>query len=137
MLPLGLRQNNPGNLRPSNPPWQGETGAANGFAVFDTMANGLRAMGKQIIAYHDAHGIDTVAGTIARWAPSNENNTAAYTSFVCSVLSCNPDDVFDFHDPDFLFWIITAIGEEEQGHDAFTQNVSDAQITQAVQDALA
>ena len=36
-LPLGLRNNNPGNIRPSNPPWQGATGENGGFVVFDTM----------------------------------------------------------------------------------------------------
>ena len=137
-VPLSLQNCNPGNLRPSAPPWQGTVGEHAGFAVFDTMEDGIRALAKQLISYQDNHGIDTVAAAITRWAPgSDNNNTTAYISFVCSVLSCQPDDRFNFHDPDFLFWMVTAIGEEESGHDAFTHSVSDAQIEAGIQAALA
>lgn len=137
MLPLGLRQNNPGNMRPSSPPFQGDIGANGGFVVFDTMENGIRALAKNLLAYY-ARGIDTVAEAINRWAPSaDHNNTAAYIAFVCSVLSCKPDDQFNFRDPDFLFWMVTAIGEQEQGHDAFLNNVTDQQIEAGIASALA
>jgi hypothetical protein len=148
-VPLGLRNKNPGNIRPSNPPWQGAVGENGGFVVFDTMANGLRALGKQLLAYYDKRGINTIGsyvddqgveheGAINRWAPSNENHTDNYIAFMCSpaVLNCKPTDKFDFHDPNFLYWAMTGIGEEEQGHDAFTQNVSDADITAGVAAAL-
>lgn len=142
MLPLGLRNNNPGNLEPGG--WQGELGVGDGgrFARYDTMENGIRGLAKNLIAYQrhtDGNGgkIDTVREAISRWAPGNENNTAAYVAFVCSVLECKPDDAFDFTDPDFLFWMVTAIGEEENGHDAFLQNVTDAQIEAGINAALA
>lgn len=106
--------------------------------MFDEMENGIRALCKQLIAYQDRYGITTVRQAISRWAPGSDNNdTASYVAFVCSVLECRPDDEFDFHQPDFLFWMVTAIGEEEAGHDAFLQNVSDAQITEGVRRALA
>lgn len=144
MLPLGLRQNNPGNIRPlpGGQLWQGQTGSANGFCIFATMPDGVRALAKNLLAYYehdDGKGgrIDTVSEAIARWAPPKDrNNTEAYIAFVCSVLKCGPDDEFDFHDRDFLFWMITAIGEEEQGHDAFTQNVSDDDIQRGIDSAL-
>jgi hypothetical protein len=137
MPPLGLRNNNPGNIRPSTPPWQGAVGQSGGFVIFDTMANGIRALAKQLIAYQDRYGVKTVRQAITRWAPSNENDTAGYVAFVCSVLNCGPDDSFDFHSADFLYWMVTAIGEEENGHDAFTQTVTDADINAGVAAALA
>ena len=136
MLPLGLRNRNPGNLRPSTPPWNGTVGENGGFAVFDTIESGIRALCKQLMAYQDRYGVRTVRQAISRWAPGNENDTAGYIAFVCSVLECKPDDEFDFHNKDFLFWMVTAIGEEENGHDAFLQNVTDEQITLGVQMAL-
>jgi len=136
-LPLGLRNNNPGNIRPSNPGWFGAIGTNGGFVVFDSMVDGIRALARQLLVYHDKYGIDTVRQAISRWAPGNENNTDAYIAFVCSVLSCQPDDRFDFHNADFMYWMVTAIGEEENGHDAFTQNVSDADINAGVAAALA
>lgn len=148
--PLSIRQNNPGNIRPGADKWRGEIGAGSGFVIFDEMSNGIRALAKNIIAYYENSAgpkpkyrskngtqIDTVEEAIDRWAPSTENDTSQYTTFVCGVLGCQPDDVFDFHDPSFLFWMVTAIGEEESGHDAFLQNVTDADITAGVAAALA
>ena len=137
--PLGIRNRNPGNLRPSRPPWNGTVGENGGFAVFDTMENGIRALCKNLIAYQDRYGIKTVRGAISRWAPSEDHNdTEAYVQMVCSVLECDDDqDYFDFHDPAFLYWIVVAIGEQENGHQAFTQNVTDAQIDAGIAAALA
>lgn len=136
MLPRGLRNNNIGNIRVTNTPWVGEIRDDGAFVVFDTMVNGIRALCRLLINYQDRYGIKTVRQAISRWAPGNENDTESYISFVCSVLNCQPDDKFDFHDKDFLFWMVTAIGEEENGHDAFSQNVSDADISAGVAAAL-
>jgi hypothetical protein len=138
VTPLGLRQHNPGNIRPSTQPWQGQIGVENGFCVFDTYANGIRALCKQLIAYQDRYGLRTVREAISRWAPPvDHNDTSAYIAMVCTVLDCSPDDPFDFHNPDFLFWMATAIGEQESGHDAFTHTVTDADIDAGIAAALA
>lgn len=141
-LPLGLRNNNPGNIRPGPQKWVGEIGANGGFVVYDTMPHGVRALAKNLIAYQkhdDGKGgkIDTVREAITRWAPpADHNDTEAYIALVCTVLNCNEDDEFNFSDPDFLYWMVTAIGEEEQGHAAFTSAVSDADIETGIQMAL-
>lgn len=143
MLPLGLRQNNPGNLRWSDPPFRGTQGVNKGFVVFDSLHNGLRALAKNLIAYQkhsDGNGgiIDTVREAISRWAPpADHNDTEAYIALVCHVLECNADDRFSFRDPDFLFWMVYAIGSQENGAKAFAENVTDAEIEAAIQDALA
>lgn len=149
-LPLGLRLNNPGNIRPGREKWAGEIGANGGFVEFDTMPNGIRALGKNLIAYYDNSGgehpkyrsidgtqIDTVKEAIYRWAPpADHNDTNAYVTMVCTELDCATDDVFDFRDRNFLFWMIAAIGHQEQGG-AFTRTVSDADILAGVDAALA
>lgn len=116
--------------------WQGETGNDGRFAIFDKMENGIRALAKQLMVYQDKHGVDTVREAITRWAPSSENNTEAYIAFVCHVCDLNDSDQLDFHDRNTLFWMVTAIGEEEQGHDAFTKYVTDAQIDAGIDAAL-
>ena len=137
-LPLGLRQANPGNLRPSSQPWQGQIGVANGFCVFDTLENGIRALAKQLLAYQARYGIKTVRGAISRWAPPSDNNdTEAYIQVVCNELDCDDEDEFDFRNADFLFWMVVAIGEHENGHRPFTDNVTDAEIEAGVAAALA
>ena len=144
--PRGIRNNNPGNLGYNAfTKGLGATGVEpeGRFAVFPDMPTGICALAKNLINYQDkqktAQGgrIDTVAEAITRWAPGNENNTAQYITFVCGVLNCRPDNEFNFRDPDFLYWMVTAIGEEESGHDAFTHGVTDADINAGIAAALA
>jgi hypothetical protein len=107
------------------------------------MRNGIRALAKNLLAYQthsDGNGgrIDTVREAISRWAPSEDHNdTEAYIALVCTVLECGQDDEFDFHDYAFLYWMAVAIGEQENGHDAFLHGVAEADIVAGVNDALA
>ncbi|MCU1266971.1 MAG: repeat-associated core domain protein [Acidobacteria bacterium] len=75
------RNNNPGNIRPGN--LTGEIGSAGGFAVFSSEAAGQAAISE--LLSRPAYQRLTVSGAIARWAPPNENNTAAYQGWVQQV----------------------------------------------------
>lgn len=134
-----LAINNPGNIRPSPLyKWQGEVGEAKGFIVFDTMENGIRALATNLLTYQRKYGIYTVRRAIERWAPQEDHNdTQAYIAFVAHVCEVDPDDRLDFSDRDTLYWLVTAIGEQENGHAAFTQAVTDAQIDAGIAAALA
>lgn len=85
-LTRGIRNNNPGNLRPSDDPWQGQTGldeAEGGpFVIFDTPFHGLRALIRTLYSYWTRHGLTTIAQIIARYAPKSENKTQAYIDYV-------------------------------------------------------
>lgn len=133
----GLRNNNPLNLEYGSFAQKHGASASDGrFAIFPTMAQGISAIADNLMAYQDMHGIDTVAGIVNRWAPSNENNTNAYIALVCTVTELGKDDHLNLHDKDTLFWIITAMGEQECGHAAFNAAVSDADIDQGIALAL-
>ncbi len=142
-IPLGLRNNNPGNLEPGG--WNGEMGVGEGgrFARYVTMAKGVRALAKQLLKYYDAYKgkngtrIDTVEEAISRWAPPHENNTEAYIAMVCTLCEINRDDKLNFHDENTLYWLTTAIMYQENGPQYVTQHVSDAAITAGVLEALA
>lgn len=90
-MPLGIRQNNPGNLRPSGDSWQGMTGSKNGYLVFSTAFYGLRALAKNLATYRSKYGLNTIRGIITRWAPSNENDTQAYIASVSEQTGVGPD----------------------------------------------
>jgi len=136
VIPLGIRNRNPGNIRPSNPAWQGAVGVNGGFVVFDSMTNGIRALCKQLIVYQTRYGIKTVRDAISRWAPpTDHNDTEAYIVMVCTILDCDDEDTFDFHDKDFLYWMVCAIGEQENGHAAFGQYVFDVDIDEGIRRA--
>ena len=82
---LGLRNNNPGNLRPEPGDvytWNGEVGVNKGYLVFDEMENGVRAAYINLRSYF-RNGFNTVEKIIARWAPrEDDNDTEAYIQFV-------------------------------------------------------
>jgi hypothetical protein len=91
-LPIGLRNNNPGNLRPTGERWQGMTGTAGGFMKFDTMQNGVRAF---FVELHTdmTRGKNTLRKRVGEYAPPTENNTASYLNQMVQLTGFKPDDI--------------------------------------------
>ncbi len=114
LVSRGYRNNNPGNIRyiASNP-WNGQIGNDNGYGIYDTPQNGVRALGHQLLAY-SRRGLTTVRGIINVWAPTTENNTSAYVTDVCTQLSVGPDDQLDVTAR--LQDLCTAIARHENGY---------------------
>jgi hypothetical protein len=138
VVPRGIRNMNPSNLEYG--PFArkyGATASDGRFAIFTRMQDGIRCAAENLIAYNELHGINTVRGTIERWAPSNENQTEAYIALVCDVCEVNADDHLDFHSSDTLYWLLTAIFEEENGHTAATQYITDTDMDAGINAALA
>lgn len=85
---INWRNNNPGNLRATKSFTQkqpGYIGEAEGFAVFDTYENGVKAKKKLLFDSAGYAGL-TINGAIARYAPSSENDTAKYASTVAAAV---------------------------------------------------
>ena len=119
--PRGERNNNPGNLVKGSSPWEGEiSGADARFASFATPEHGIRALGKNLLAYQDKHGIDTVEGIISRWAPASENDTRAYVAAVAKAVGVAPGAKIDLHDTKTLTGITKAIIAFENGRQPYT-----------------
>lgn len=77
-LPLGLRNNNPGNLRfNASIKWKGQTGQNKGFSVFSNILFGIRAYGMDLRS-DIKKGKNTLEKLIYEYAPPSENNTEAY-----------------------------------------------------------
>ena len=79
------------------------------FCVFERAVMGIRAMAKNLLAYHDRLSCDTIREYIERWAPPNENNTEAYVAQVASRLACSPDEPIEIRDPKVMEAIIDGI----------------------------
>lgn len=131
-----LEINNPLNMRPSKPPWQGEIGERNGFAVFDTMPNGIRASMRQLLAYEERHGLNTIGEIVHRWAPPTENDTLNYQNYVCQVCELKPDDRINLRDKNTMFWLWTGMAEMEQGRKAIHAAITDADVEAGMEAAL-
>lgn len=86
-LPLGLRNNNPGNLRRTKIAWKGEIpdpeNKGKGFERFEFIEYGIRAMAIDLIGDIKKDGLNTIEKLINEYAPPNENNTPAYIKHVC------------------------------------------------------
>lgn len=124
-LPLGIRYNNPGNLRL----WPGAAVGANGFSMFATPEAGIAAAAKNLMAYQDRHGINTIAGIVNRWAPASDgNNVPAYIASLTKQTGFAANQPLNLHDEKTLAPLLSAIIRHENGQQPYSQQ----QIEQAV-----
>lgn len=80
-------RNNPYNIRynvANN--WQGQTEPSKGFCQFSELRYGVRAGLLIVMNYRNLYNLKTPREIIERWAPSIENDTVAYISFVGQLL---------------------------------------------------
>ncbi|MBO6125050.1 MAG: hypothetical protein J6P55_04220 [Bacteroidaceae bacterium] len=95
----GIRNNNPLNIRLSSDKWQGQVlpqrGSGEGaFCQFEKMEYGWRAAFVILCkTYYGKRGLKTIRAIVSRWAPNNENNTAAYIRHVSDYTGIGPDKV--------------------------------------------
>jgi hypothetical protein len=132
----GYLNNNPGNLDRGAQPWYGEirdldkcqNDVQRGelthgrFCVFQNAVLGIRAMAKNLLAYHDRLQCETIREYIERWAPPNENNTQAYIANVAGRVGVSSDEPVDIRNPEVMAAIIDGIIRVECGGMPYTGN---------------
>ncbi|WNJ81692.1 hypothetical protein RJE46_10840 [Cedecea neteri] len=124
---IGLRNNNPGNLR-SAPNTVGKNG---GFSRFPSEGDGLSAMARQLMLFGD-RGNNTLNGIIHTYAPATENKTQAYIDDVAKRTGYKPRDRLNLHDPATLVPLMAAMVRHENG----TQPFSREQLGDGVSNAI-
>jgi len=113
--PRGIRNHNPGNLKAGSA-WRGLVEERDGFAVFKDAAHGIRAAAMLLQVYQTRHGLDTLAGALARWAPPEDNNpTEAYVASVAIWSGFEADEAIDFYDYDTAHRVLRAMFRFENG----------------------
>jgi len=129
-LPRGIRNNNPGNIRLTSDQWQGMADAQTdgSFVQFVSPQYGFRAM-TRVLRNYERQGINTVNTIISRWAPSNENHTAAYVRYVTNYLGIAANNELDLSR--FLLPLIKAITIYENGPD-YARYYSDKTIREGI-----
>lgn len=125
-LPRGIRNNNPGNIR-HGASWQGLNpngrNIDSAFCVFESPVFGIRALAKILINYKKIHGLNTVRQIVSRYAPSNENQTAAYIQTVAKQLEVYPDTKIDIEERGVLTVFIKAVIRMENGIQPYSDEV--------------
>jgi hypothetical protein len=114
-VPLGMRQNNPGNLRN----W-GAVPVLNGFAQFQSPKDGLSAMAGNLVAYYNKHGLHNIRSIIARYAPTaDRNDTAGYINDISKRMGVDAGQTLDLKNPDVLAKLMRSMVQHEQGYNPF------------------
>ncbi|MCD0493877.1 hypothetical protein LQD23_16470 [Chromobacterium violaceum] len=126
VLPRGIRNNNPGNLQFVGQAGAAkESGASGRFAVFGTPEAGLDAMAKQLVRYGN-FGLNSVQSIIRKWAPSSENNTAAYVAAVSKRMGVDAGQSLDMGRPEVIRSLMDAMIVRENGYNPYARQMLDA-----------
>lgn len=116
--PRGVRNNNPGNIDRNATKWQGMSADQSSdprFVVFIAPKYGIRALAKTLITYQEKYGLKTVRQIINRWAPAQENDTAAYIRVVARECRVDPDAIIDLDSSAVMLPLVRAIVRHENG----------------------
>lgn len=137
-LPRPVRNNNPLDIR-MGPAWLGllpaeqmnlAQAAEPDFAVFKSPAWGFRAGAILLRNYGRKYGLHTLPQLVARLAPSNENNTSAYTQAMWKSTGFALDATLDLENPLVLGPLLRSFANEECGD--FAKYWLESQIDQAL-----
>jgi hypothetical protein len=128
----GCRNNNPGNVEKGEP-WQGlaDEQPDPRFCTFRGPEWGIRAIARILIRYYDHYDINTISGVIARWAPSFENDTAAYIKAAAKRAALDPNEPLNLQTYEALEPLVKAIIWHENGYQPYPQAVIDHGLTLA------
>jgi hypothetical protein len=87
-LPLGIKNNNPGNLRPYDGElYAGSSDIKDDFIIFDSAENGLRGLSRDIQTKVNKNKLNTIESLTNVYAPTNENPTQSYINTVVENLN--------------------------------------------------
>lgn len=127
VLPRGIRNNNPLNIRIGNT-WLGErtNPTDQEFEEFVTMEYGLRAAFIILRRYIRRYKKNTISSIVSTWAPSSENNTLKYIDRVADLTKIDPTTPIDYYDRDTMCKLVAAMAQVECG-----QPIDEAKIIKA------
>ncbi len=130
--PRGIRNNNPGNIR-IGAKWQGLAAVQSdpSFAVFVSPEYGMRALAKILVTYYRRYGLRTIREVITRYAPSSENNTAAYIDAVAKHVGASPDAPLNLSSRTVLIPMMEAITRHENGQQPYSLALFNKALTMA------
>ncbi len=125
--PVGIRNNNPGNLRS----W-GSVPQRGGFAAFETPEAGLAAMIRNLQTQQSKHGLNTIQGIVSKWAPSSENDTDGYVKSVEKQTGFGRNQKLDLSDKKTVAPLVSAIIKQEGNSAGYSKNMVEEAVTKVV-----
>ena len=125
MIPRGIRNNNPLNIRVGNV-WLGEVKNPTDphFEQFNSMEYGLRAGFVLLRRYIRHYKRQTIEDIISSWSPSNENNTKAYIDTVVRVSGIPSNRILHYSDKETMCKLVDAMCFVENGKHVSMEKIS-------------
>lgn len=125
MIPRGIRNNNPLNIRVGNV-WLGEVKNPTDphFEQFNSMEYGLRAGFVILRRYIRHYKRQTIEDIISSWAPSNENNTRAYIDTVVKVSRIPRHEILHYSNKETMCKLVDAMCFVENGTHVSMEKIS-------------
>lgn len=116
MIPRGIRNNNPLNIRRGDN-WLGLSKQQTdpSFCQFDSMTYALRAGLIIIRKYMMKYNLHSIHAIVSRWAPPSENDTNAYVKSVSSMMKIHALQTFEFSDRGRIVALVSAMCKVETG----------------------
>jgi hypothetical protein len=121
---IAERNNNPGNLK-----FTGQSGATlgeNGFAKFNTVQDGFKALQNQLQLYGSGQSkaagykkLDTIEEIMKIYAPSNENDTEGYIKNLEKLTGHSRKESLDFSDTQTVSAMMAGISKVETGKNLY------------------
>ena len=112
MLPRGIRNNNPLNIRRSKDQWKDLRAQHQdaSFCQFETLEYGWRAAFYLLTrTYYHKYRLFTIRKIIGKWAPPGENNTEAYIQNVSRLTGIAPDEPIGIPSDQPARWIMLGL----------------------------
>lgn len=132
IVPRGIRNNNPLNIRVGNN-WRGEKTVKHdsAFEEFTSMEYGVRAgfiiLRKYMTGYNGlTRKFNTIDLIIRRWAPASENNTESYINQVCKLSGIPRHQQISFSQRSLMVAIVDAMIRVECGQSIDTKIIESA-----------
>jgi len=124
MIPRGLHNNNPLNIRRDCVVYAGEIeGMDESFKTFSSMAYGYRAA-FVILATYLSKGYNSIEKIVGRWAPPSENDTERYIDRVEKVSGIARNKELTASDGGDYLLLVAAMSLVENGINADIQEVT-------------
>lgn len=120
--PLGIRQNNPGNVRASKIDWLGEVSSKNGFEAMSSPLDGVRMLMINSLTKYFKYGLKSLETIIPVLTPDKSvcpedgNDTPAYIDFMCKFCGVLPGEDLLLAQTDKLIKFAQGITLREQGY---------------------
>lgn len=125
--PRGIRNNNPLNIRVGNT-WLGEVPnpTDSDFEQFVHVKYGLRAAFCILRRYIRRYHLDTITKIVHSWAPSSENDCAAYIKVVAHRSGIDPDAQIDYMDIASMCKLVQAMAFVECGRELDIKTIEES-----------